>query len=420
MKLCALLLAAMLCTLCVGQASALEYTMNAPDDYLFGRPTSDDTIYEWENPNVDRSKNTALIPPTFGSPTSYLPGTGTPLTPNLIPGALTGGGLVTQTGGVTYPTVGGSPGGNSGAGSAATGWTDVTGDLYYSGGHLGTLKIPAIGLSTKVYQGTGSSVLAKGAGHFLDTSIWAGNVCIAGHNRGVRDDFGDLHTLEPGDTVTWTTKLGTRTYLPQIPPSQADSDYYDDLAEQIVKLLDAANGHALGLFTSYAAMSAVRERLKQRDLPYPVLTLGRNGGHTMSEFMAHPGSVLLAAGAAWEGFDFPGDCVSLLILPRLPFPMPDAVKEQERMKHATLHDFLRAVVVPEMQIKLRQGFGRAIRTETDTCVVAILDERAGKDRRYFRDVLTALPEVPVTHSLKDVERFIRAVKPEGYFQEGAA
>ena len=56
----------------------------------------------------------------------------------------------------------------------------------------------------------------------------------------------------------------------------------------------------------------------------------------MSEFMAHPGSVLLAAGAAWEGFDFPGDCVSLLILPRLPFPMPDAVKEQERMKHATL------------------------------------------------------------------------------------
>lgn len=209
-------------------------------------------------------------------------------------------------------------------------------------------------------------------------------------------------------------------YLPQIPPSQADSDYYDDLAEQIVKLLDAANGHALGLFTSYAAMSAVRERLKQRDLPYPVLTLGRNGGHTLSEFMAHPGSVLLAAGAAWEGFDFPGDCVSLLILPRLPFPMPDAVKEQERMKHATLHDFLRAVVVPEMQIKLRQGFGRAIRTETDTCVVAILDERAGKDRRYFRDVLTALPEVPVTHSLKDVERFIRAVKPEGYFLEGAA
>ena len=45
----------MLCALCVGQASALEYTMEAPDDYLFGRPTSDDTIYEWDDSNVDRS-----------------------------------------------------------------------------------------------------------------------------------------------------------------------------------------------------------------------------------------------------------------------------------------------------------------------------------------------------------------------------
>ena len=62
MKIRVLFLAAMLCALCVGQASALEYTMEAPDDYLFARPTSDETIYEWENPNVDRSKNTALIP----------------------------------------------------------------------------------------------------------------------------------------------------------------------------------------------------------------------------------------------------------------------------------------------------------------------------------------------------------------------
>lgn len=73
-------------------------------------------------------------------------------------------------------------------------------------------KVPFIGLSTKVYEGTDSSTLAKGAGHFPGTSIWDGNCCIAGHNRGVRDDFGDLHTLEPGDTITWTTKLGTRTY----------------------------------------------------------------------------------------------------------------------------------------------------------------------------------------------------------------
>ena len=67
-----ILSAALLAVLTATPAHALEYTMEAPDDYLFGRPTSDDTIYEWEDPNVDRSKNVALIPPAFGSPTSYL------------------------------------------------------------------------------------------------------------------------------------------------------------------------------------------------------------------------------------------------------------------------------------------------------------------------------------------------------------
>lgn len=73
MKLRVFLLTAMMCALCVGQASALEYTMEAPEDYLFGRPTSDDTIYEWEDPNVDRSKNVALIPPSFGQPHQLSP-----------------------------------------------------------------------------------------------------------------------------------------------------------------------------------------------------------------------------------------------------------------------------------------------------------------------------------------------------------
>lgn len=93
------------------------------------------------------------------------------------------------------------------------------------------------------------------------------------------------------------------------------------------------------------------------------------------------------------------------MIPRLPFPIPDALKEKEREQYPTLHAFLRAVVVPEMQIKLKQGFGRAIRTETDTCVVAILDERAAKDQRYWKDVLTTLPEMPITQDLHQVEAF---------------
>ena len=193
-------------------AGPLEYSIDAPGDPDYGTPTSFEPVITaagGARKNEDISKNAALIPPGFGTPTSYLPGSGDPLTPNLIPGALDGGGLVSQTGSVNYPVIDTGNGGSSGQ---DVGYTAVTSDLYYSGGHLGTLKIPAIGLSTKVYEGTDSSTLAKGAGHFPGTSIWDGNCCIAGHNRGVRDDFGDLHTLEPGDTITWTTKLGTRTY----------------------------------------------------------------------------------------------------------------------------------------------------------------------------------------------------------------
>ena len=160
LKFRSFLLAMMLCALCVTQASALEYTFDAPEDYLFDQPTSDDTIYEWENPNVDRSKNTALIAPGFGTPTSYLPGSGEYLTPNLVPGALSGG-LVNQVGSANlnggtagssvvpgeYPSVSGGsnvtmtqiPGGSPtdiAQGSTTRGYTEVTDDLYYSNGSL--------------------------------------------------------------------------------------------------------------------------------------------------------------------------------------------------------------------------------------------------------------------------------------------
>lgn len=212
MKLKTLFLtAALMAAVSVTPAQAVDYTVAAPGAGDFGAPTSDETIYVGteETGNVDRGKNSALVPPGFGTPTSYLPGSGEPLTPNLAGS----GGAVTVinpgTGGVTYP------GGMSDAPSASypvTAYTAVTSDLYYSGGHLGTLKIPAIGLTVKVYQGTDSAQLAKGAGHFTATSIWDGNVCVAAHNRGVNNHFGKIHTLEDGDRITLTTRLGTRTY----------------------------------------------------------------------------------------------------------------------------------------------------------------------------------------------------------------
>ncbi len=243
MKIRMFLLAMIICALCAVQASALEYSYDGADDFLFARPTSDDTIYETENPNVDRSKNVALVAPGFGTPTSYLPGSGEHLTPNLVPGALSGG-LVNQVGSANYTAsesgVSAGMGGflpstsilDSGGGSsnsttppehfsvtsrptesASVSFTDVTEDSYYSNGSLGTLKIPAIDLSVKIVQGTDASALKKGVGHFEETSVWNGNVGLAAHNRGTNSYFGKIHTLETGDEITLTTKQGTRTYV---------------------------------------------------------------------------------------------------------------------------------------------------------------------------------------------------------------
>ena len=234
-----LLTAALMAAVFVTPAHALGYTVDAPSAGDFGTPTSDETIYVGaENTvNMDRGKNSALIPPGFGTPTSYLPGSGELLTPNLAgsggsvtvinPG--TGGGIAdypaTSTPGVTYPT---------------TAYTAVTSDLYYSGGYLATLKIPTIGLTVRVYQGTSSAQLAKGAGHFTDTSIWDGNVAVAAHNRGVNNHFGKIHTLDEGDRITLTTKLGTRTY--------AVTDVYQ-VSENDSSMLTATSGNYITLIT---------------------------------------------------------------------------------------------------------------------------------------------------------------------------
>ena len=217
-KLTTLCLAACLAAAMTTPASALDYTIDAPNASDYGKPTSVEVVHTADGgalKNEDISKNAALIPPGFGSASADTLNTGTWLTPNLAPEGMAVGTVNGSGTPIVFP-----PFVDTNSSTPATeeeqttslGYTPVTSDLYYSGGYLGTLRIPAIGLSVRVYEGTDSSTLMKGAGHFKGTSIWDGNCAIAGHNRGVRDDFGDLHTLERGDTITWTTKLGARTY----------------------------------------------------------------------------------------------------------------------------------------------------------------------------------------------------------------
>ena len=203
-------------------------------------------------------------------------------------------------------------------------------------------------------------------------------------------------------------------YIPENMPPCQDQNEAEALAQRIEKLVTAAHGHALVLFTSYRLMGAVYARLRGR-LAFPLLEAWRNGQQVVQQFKSLPNAVLFAAGPCWEGMDFPGDMVSLLVIARLPFPVPDPVSEAEKKQYPSLRDYIQAVVVPDMQRKLRQGFGRAIRTETDTCVVAILDQRAARGQRYHKAVLKALPECRITDSMEQVAQFIQEHKTPEYF-----
>ena len=228
-------------TIPASAAGPLEYIINAPGTPEYGKPSSFEVVHTADNgamKNEDVSKNAALIPPGFGSYSADTLNTGTPLTPNLAPGYQPVSGTVINGGsGVIQPPAMGSgsssgsifvPGSSTvtvtGPGGVSSGYTKVTDDLYYTGEHLGTLKIPAIGLNVKIYQGTDSTALKKGAGHFEDTSIWDGNVALAAHNRGVTNHFGQIHTLEVGDKITLTTRLGTRTYAVTSVSKVAETD----------------------------------------------------------------------------------------------------------------------------------------------------------------------------------------------------
>ena len=186
------------------------------------------------------------------------------------------------------------------------------------------------------------------------------------------------------------------------------------VAGQIHSLICSTYGHTLVLFTSYTLMGSVYQILRD-GIPFPMVEVWRHSQEEILRFKTMENAVLFAAGSCWEGVDFPGDTVSSLIIVKLPFAVPDPISEAEKETYESLEDYIQAIIVPDMQKKLRQGFGRAIRTETDTCVVSILDFRAVKGGKYHEDVMCALPPCQMAEELREVQDFIRSRKGVEYY-----
>ena len=103
-------------------------------------------------------------------------------------------------------------------------YTSVEG-MAYKDGSIGTIKIPSLKINMKVWEGETDASMKKGLGHYSSTSAWDGNVGVCGHNRGSKYAIGSIKDLEQGDTITYTTIYGTRTYAVSLVKIISNSDW---------------------------------------------------------------------------------------------------------------------------------------------------------------------------------------------------
>lgn len=151
-------------------------------------------------------------------------------------------------------------------------------------------------------------------------------------------------------------------------------------------------------------------------MPYDTICMTRSNKNAIADFKKSKNGILFASGSMWEGVDCVGDCLSSVIIVRLPFPMRSALMEEKKENCDNVGAFVDRYCTPNMLMKLRQGVGRLIRCETDTGVVSILDPRANS-KSYSVKVGQALHKYPEVESTEEIECFMRSVKNDSYYAE---
>jgi ATP-dependent DNA helicase DinG len=170
--------------------------------------------------------------------------------------------------------------------------------------------------------------------------------------------------------------------------------------ERILHYLKQTTGGAFVLFTSYSSLLEAAGRLRDAlaELGYPLLVQGEGIGRKLllEQFRATPNAVLFGTASFWQGIDVRGDALRNVIIVKLPFSVPDEPVIEARLEAITRaggNPFMQ-YSVPEAIMRLKQGFGRLIRSKSDRGIVVILDSRI-KTKRYGRMFLQSLPKCNV-------------------------
>jgi ATP-dependent DNA helicase DinG len=195
-------------------------------------------------------------------------------------------------------------------------------------------------------------------------------------------------------------------YVPPDLPDPRTPQFPAKAADRIRRLLEVSRGRAFVLFTSYAQMNDVYQRLLGV-LEFPMLRQG-DAPQTalLGEFRATPHAVLFATASFWQGVDVQGEQLSCVIIDRLPFAVPTDPVVAARVKaiDAEGGNAFYQYQVPAAVITLKQGFGRLIRSLHDRGLLALLDNRILK-KPYGRVFVESLPNYRKTTDLRVVEEF---------------
>ena len=176
----------------------------------------------------------------------------------------------------------------------------------------------------------------------------------------------------------------------------SEERFIDEVAQAIEAVARALDGRTLALFTSHSTLRDAAERLGALEKEgLAVLTQGVDGSRrALLERFTHGRAVLLGTQSFWEGVDLPGDVLRCVVIARLPFSVPDDPLVQGRAER--YDDPFVQFQLPQAALRLRQGFGRLIRTKTDYGAVVLLDRRV-VTRDYGEVLLGSLPDARTEH-----------------------
>ena len=244
----------------------------------------------------------------------------------------------------------------------------------------------------------------------LETSVLtSATLAVGGGFNYIRQRLGLDHARELIVASHFDYESQAIFYVPPDLPDPRTPQFPAEAASLVRRLLEITRGRAFVLFTSYAQMNEIYERLLGQ-LQFPLLKQGdAPKSALLEEFRLTPHAVLFGTSSFWQGVDVQGEQLSCVIIDRLPFAVPSDPVVAARVKaiDAGGGNAFFEYQVPSAVITLKQGFGRLIRSLHDRGLLALLDNRILK-KQYGRVFVESLPPYSRTTDLRKVEEFFGA------------